>query len=217
MKFLLTSAGLRNNILKTALEDLVGKPAMEINVLVVTTAANTGRGDKRWLIDDLNRFDAYNFKSIDLIDFAGLPLPVYRPHFEHADVICFGGGDERYLARMMEEHNFQNFLPELLTSKVYMGISAGSMVVGSLLPVDLSKKLFIEEDFGDTTGEGLSLVPITFIPHIDSSYFSQIRIQNLEAFKDEFPEATYATDDDTALVVNGTDIQIIGEGVSWKK
>jgi dipeptidase E len=92
MKLLLTLAGLRNDLIERVFEKLVGKPLTETKVLFVTTAANTGHDDKRWLLENLNEFDRAGVAALDIIDIAGLPESVWRPHFERADVICVGGG-----------------------------------------------------------------------------------------------------------------------------
>jgi dipeptidase E len=211
MKLLLTSAGLRNDAIKKALEELVGKPLSETKVLFVTTAANTGHDDKRWLIEDLKRFDDALVQAIDVIDFAGLPEEVARPHFENADVICVGGGDERYLARMFAVHGMAEKLSVWLTTKVYLGISAGSMVLGHYLSPDLTAQIFIEEDFGNTEGEGLGFVPFAYIPHLNSSFFS-LRKERLDALQAEFTSSVYATDDETALMVVDGKVTKVGEG-----
>ncbi len=211
MKLLLTSAGLRNDHIKKALSTLVGKPLEETNVLFVTTAANTGCDDKRWLVENLVEFDRVGVLSLDIIDFAGLSEELIELHFAKADVICVGGGDERYLARMFAAHDFAKKLPLWLASKVYMGISAGSMVLGNYLAPDLIQEIFIEEDFGSTEGEGLGLVPFAYIPHLNSSFFS-LRKERLDSLKALFTVPVYATDDETALMIVDGEMTKVGEG-----
>ena len=211
MKILLTSDGLTNEAIKEALKSLVGKPLSETKVLFVTTAANTGTDDKRWLVNNINDFIKYGVGAIDVLDFAGLPANVFLPHFEKADVICVGGGDERYLARMFATHNFAKLLPEWLENKVYMGISAGSMALGRYLPAELTAEIFIEEDFGNTEGEGLGFLPFAYVPHLNSSFFT-LRKERLEQMKDRFTVPVYATDDETALMVVDGVVTKVGEG-----
>ena len=211
MKFLLTSAGLKNKEITTALEMLVSKPLSETKVLFVITAANTGSDDKRWLLENLNEFNRVGVASFDLIDIAGLPKSVWDPHFKTADVICFGGGDERYLARVFAEQNIKEELESILPNKVCMGISAGSMVLGQYLPAELIKEIFIEEDFGNTEGESLGFLQFAYVPHLNSSFFS-LRKERLEQMKDKFTVPVYATDDETALMVVDGVVTKIGEG-----
>jgi dipeptidase E len=211
MDFLLTSAGLRNDAIKNALEELVGKSLSETKVLFVITAANTGHDDKRWLLENLNEFDRAGAASLDIIDIAGLAKEVWRPHFDAADVICVGGGDERYLARIFAEQNVKDELTTGFASKVYMGISAGSMVLGRYLPAELSKEIFVEEDFGNDAGEGMGLLPFAFIPHLNSKFFS-LRKERLDGMQEKFTCQVYATDDETAVMVEDGKVTKVGDG-----
>ena len=208
---LLRQYGLRNEAIIYALQTLVGKPLAETKVLFVTTAANTGYDDKRWLLHNLLEFDRAGVLAIDVIDFAGLPEDLIESHVAVADVICVGGGDERYLARMFAAHDFAQKLPLWLASKVYMGISAGSMVLGHYLAVDVSKAIFIEEDFGDMKGDGLGLLSFAYIPHLNSSFFS-LRKERLDSLQDKFNVPVYATDDETALMVVNGEVTKVGDG-----
>jgi dipeptidase E len=211
MKLLLTAAGLRNEAIKNALEILLEKPLIETRVLFVTTAANTGHDDKRWLLENLNEFARAGVLSLDLIDVAGLPKEIWWPHFKATDLICVGGGDERYLARVFAEQQMKEELTSLLETKVYMGISAGSMVLGQYLSPELSSRIFIEEDFGNTEGEGLGILPFAYIPHLNSTFFS-LRRERLDEMKHEFTCSVYATDDETALMVVDGEVSKVGAG-----
>ena len=51
MKLLLTSGGVRNPSIAAALADLVGKPASEVKVAYIPTAANAEEGNKDWFIN----------------------------------------------------------------------------------------------------------------------------------------------------------------------
>lgn len=214
MKFLLTSSGLKNERLAKALEQLVGKPLSETSLLFIPTAGNTSVDDQNWLITNILEFRKYEFKNISIIDIA-IPRTMWAPHFKNVDVVCFGGGNEKYLARIMEEQGFKEFILPLLKTKVYMGISAGSMVAGYFLLGGLTSEIFPEEDFGDEDGEPMGILDLIFIPHMNSQWFENVRIDFLESIKEKFNKTTYATDDETALAIDGVKIQIVGGGASW--
>lgn len=214
MKFLLTSAGLKNAQLAKVLEELVGKPLSETSLLFIPTAGNTSVDDQNWLITNILEFRKYNFRNISIIDIA-IPKSMWEPHFANVDVVCVGGGNEKYLARIMSEHGFKEFILPLLETKVYMGISAGSMVAGHFLEGGLTNELFPEEDFGDEEGEPMGILDLIFIPHMNSQFFENVRIDFLESIKDKFNRPTYATDDETALSIDGDKIEIVGGGASW--
>ncbi len=210
MKFLLTSAGIKNKSLVKALTDLVGKPANEISVIFIPTAANTVEGDKDWLIDNLNDLKR-EYKSVDILDIAGVPQKIWQPRMESSDLICFGGGNEQYLAKVMRESGVDKVLPELLKTRVYMGISAGSMVVGQFLSYDLIKIVYPEEVF-EELAKPLAYVDCLFIPHLNSEYFTQVRKEILEKHKADLNFPVYACDDNSGLKIVDGKIEVVSEG-----
>ncbi|MSR71703.1 MAG: hypothetical protein EXS50_03560 [Candidatus Taylorbacteria bacterium] len=190
MKFLLTSAGITNKSIAEAVTDLVGKPANEISALFIPTAANTVEGDKDWLIDNLVQFKNQNYKSVDILDVASASEQVWQSRIKAADLICFGGGNEQYLAKVIKEKGIDKVLPEILKTRVYMGISAGSMVVGQFLSHDLMKVVYPEEIFEELSTP-LAYVDCLFIPHLNSEYFTQVRKEVLEKHKADFTSTLY--------------------------
>jgi len=211
MKLLLTSAGITNKTIAKAVTDLVGKSASEISVLFIPTAANTVEGDKGWLIDNLDDFKKQEYKSLDILDIAGVAQKVWQPRMEAADLICFGGGNEQYLAKVIRESGVDKVLPEFLQTRVYMGISAGSMVVGQFLSHALMKVVYPEEVFEELS-ESLAYVDCLFIPHLNSDYFTQVRKEVLEKHKDDFNFPLYACDDNSGLKIINGNIEIVSEG-----
>lgn len=216
MKLLLTSAGITNQAIADGLQQLVGKPFEETSVLFIPTAANFEVGDKSWLVDNINELHDLKLKSFDMIDIAGLPEKLWLPQLQAADVICFGGGDNAYLARILREHGMKEKLQKMDDSKVYMGISAGSMVAGVPLPTGMDQELFVEGNFESDDCEGLALCDFSFIPHLNSAHFTKINTEVLDSMQDRLINTTYATDDHTAIAVVNDEIEIIGEGETWK-
>ncbi len=214
MKFLLTSAGLKNIKISNALLDLVGKAAKEISFLFVPTACNLDVGDKAWLIDNLTEFKNQGFRLIDIVDISAVPEDNWKARFMSADVICFGGGNEQYLAKVFNDLKMDSFLPSLLREKVYMGISAGSMVAGQFIGNELIKLVYPEEVYKEL-GEPLKLIDISFIPHLNSEYFAHVRKDNLDELKPKFENIVYSIDDETALKIDGEKIDIVGDGEYW--
>ena len=211
MKFLLTSAGISNASIEKALFELLDKPASETKVAFVPTAATLVADDKSWLIEDFQYFVKEGFQSIDIVDISAVPRENWEKRFESADLLVFGGGDEQYLTRVMRESGVAEALPELLKSRVYMGISAGSMVVGKLLPGELTKELWPEESFVGNE-EGMSMYDFSIFPHFNSEYFAHLRAPLIESMKDQFPRTVYALDDQSTLKVVGNDIEVVSEG-----
>lgn len=211
MKFLLTSSGIVNASLEKALLELVGKPVQEISVAFIPTAASMVADDKGWLIEDMNYFPRSGFKSIDIVDIAAVPKENWRQRFETADVLCFGGGDEQYLVKVMRQSGVAEALLELLKTRVYMGISAGSMVVGKLLSQDLIRTLLPEEIF-EGNDSGLGLLNLSILPHLNSDYFAHLRSDLIHSLAPKFPTTIYALDDASALKIIDDQIEIITAG-----
>jgi len=212
MKFLLTSSGLSNISIEQALLGLVGKAAHQISVVFVPTAANLVEDDKSWLVRNYADFLKLGLRSFDIVDIAAMPRENWYKRFEAADVLCFGGGDEQYLAKVMRESGVAAALPELLKTRVYMGISAGSMVVGRLLPSELTHKLWPEESFAGAEA-GLGILDLSILPHLNSDYFAHLRVELIRSLAPRFPVTVYALDDTSAVQVIGSRFQVVTEGV----
>lgn len=211
MKILLTSAGISNTSIEKVLLDLLGKSASETKVVFVPTAANMVADDKSWLIENYNDFLKLGLKSFDIVDISAVPRENWEKRFETADLLVFGGGDEQYLAKAMRESGVADALPELLKTKVYMGISAGSMVVGKLLPSELTKELWPEESFVGSEA-GMGMYDFSILPHLNSDYFAHLRTPLIESMKEQFPRTIYALDDTSALKIVDDQIEVVTEG-----
>lgn len=213
MKFLLTSGGLTNQKIADALLELAGKPAAEVSVAFIPTAANVEEGDKWWLIDDLNNLRKQNFKCLDIVDIAALPRELWQPRLKAADVLFFSGGDSLYLMHWLKKSGLAELLPELLKSRVYAGISAGGMATGKIDQRRMSD-LYPDEDptrYPDVD-KGLEFFDFHFRPHLNSPYFPRVRREILEELAKELEGPIYAVDDQSALKIVDGNIEIVGGG-----
>ena len=172
MKLLLTSNGLSNKSIAAALLELVEKPAAETNIAFVPTAANAEEDDKSWLINDLVNIKNQHFNQIDIVDISALPKESWLPRLEHADVIFFGGGHTQHLMHWLRRSRLTEILPELLKIRVYVGISAGSIVTGPSLTLSSNTSdPFAYDDNLPNDVEGLHLVNFHVRPHFNSPDF----------------------------------------------
>lgn len=207
MKLLLTSAGITNSFIEQALKKLVGE---EIKFAFIPTAANVEKGDKDWLID--NYLECKRLGYVDIIDISTLPMDVCLNRIAECNVIVVGGGNTSYLMEQCVGSGFDKELLELLKTKVYVGISAGSII--------LSKTLWVSSEFlyGDESNEviaGLGVVNFNFRPHYNSEHFPKVRKTILEELSKNNPEEViYACDDDTAVLVVDDGVEVISEG-AW--
>lgn len=212
MKLLLTSAGITNKEIESALFDLAGKNENNLKVVFVTTASNIDAGDKRWLVKDINAFVDLGFAEVDVIDIASLPIEIIEERLSVADILVFGGGNEQYLARVMFEKGLDKILPKIFESRVYFGISAGSMVLCSEVSKEMLEIIYPEEPVPEKLQKTFNFVSLNFLPHLNSQYFAQMRKENIEKISPKSGIPIYALDDNCALkVVDGT-LEVIGGG-----
>ncbi len=213
MKFLLTSNGISNVSIEKALLELLGKPLNETKVAFIPTAANYFAEDKTWLVEDMNYFRERGFAFLDIVDLAALKKEQWLSRLEAVDLICVGGGSEQYLAQVMQTSGCATELPRLLEYRVYMGNSAGGMYISQFLEREVLNIVYPEESFEGELFPSLGLVDCHILPHLNSSFFSQVRedvIRSTVVAKLEYP--LYALDDASALKVVDGKIEVVSEG-----
>jgi len=211
MKLLLSSNGFSNQEIANALFELVGKKPEDTSLVFIPTASNIETGDKDWFIDDLINIKKQNFKSVAITDISAVSENIWRPQLEEADVLFFEGGNTYYLMHRMNESGLTKLLPEMLKTKVYMGLSAGSMITGPDLNINLSKTIYDEKAEKDSM-PGLGLVDFYFLPHLNNPHFSKRIEANLNKAMEEITRKTYILDDQSALKVIDGKIEHVGGG-----
>jgi dipeptidase E len=216
MKLLLTSAGLSNKTIAKTLSRLVGLPNDEIYVAFIPTAANVEDGSKDWLIEDYQNIKKQNYGFVDIVDISALPENIWLPRLKKANVIFVGGGNTYYLVSWLRKSGLVNLLPDLLKTRVYVGISAGSMAVTTNLRMSTSQKSYSEKVFPLKDNKGLGFVNFHVRPHFNSEHFPKLTSKNIQKIAGEIPEPVYAIDDNTAIVVDNDKIDVVSEG-KWEK
>ena len=220
MKLLLTSGGITNKTIAKSLRKLLGKPFNKSKLVFIPTAANISPGDKDWLINDLNNCQKLGFKEIDILNIDATPQErVWRPRIESADVILCGGGNTFYLLLWLQKSGLIKALPKLLKTKVYVGISAGSIATAPNLSLSSQRnrdlfKLYYEDEMKESPAieKGLGLVKFHIRPHFNSPHFPHARAKHLTEVAKTVKEPIYAIDDNSAVEVNGEKIKVISEG-----
>lgn len=212
MKLLLTSGGITNKSIADALFELVGKKPEDTSLVFIPTASNIEMEGKEWLIDDLINLKKQNFKSIRITDISAVPENIWRPQMEEADILFFEGGNTYHLMEWLNKSGLTKLLPELLKTKVYVGLSAGSMVTGKDLSLIQSQILYGEDWERKEDMAGLNFVDFYFFPHLNSPFFN-LRKEDVirEAVKDIHGKV-YALDDNSALKVVDGKVEVISEG-----
>jgi dipeptidase E len=217
MKLLLTSAGISNKSIHNALVDLLGKPAAEASALFVPTAIYAipnGWDIVRGVINGSlgDPFCELGWKSLGLLELTALPSikrELWVPKLLETDAVLVGGGDCQYLCHWMQQSGLTDLLPTMLRRTVYVGLSAGSMIMtrygttyhNHMAPAESVKSL--------------SLLDFAIHPHLDHEWFPQNSLANLEKLAATIPVPSYAIDDQTAIKVNDGYVEVISEG-NWK-
>lgn len=211
MKFLLTSAGIKNASIHTALVDLLGKPIAECNALCIPTAILPFPGGPTMAYRFISGpMCELGWKSLGVLELTALPSikkEYWVADVQAADVLLVQGGDVVFLTRWMHESGLADLLPSL-DKTVYVGISAGSMVTAPIFGETYDDPPFV-------ISNGLGLVDFALLPHLDHADHPESTTPKVAKMAAEVPVPTYGIDDQTALkVVNGT-VEVISEG-HWK-
>ena len=122
---------------------------------------------------------------------------------EDKDVIWFAGGMPGYLAYWMRRCKIDLALPKLLQKSLYVGSSAGAMVVGQTLEV-------AEWGFGgDNERGGSSIKPLKLV---DFDIFPHFKNELLPIIKRNYKgKKIYLIKDDEQIIVEGDKVKVMGE------
>src|ERR1051325_4590902 len=169
MKLLLTSGGVSNPSIRQALEDMLGKPIAESTALCIPTAMygmlpRTAVMTWRQIAGQTpTPMVELGWKSVGMLELTALPSidkDNWVPLVRETDALLVCGGDALYLHHWMRESGLAELLPSLGRT-VYVGLSAGSMVVAPQVG---------EEFIGGTPPAGgdsaLGLVGFSIFPHL---------------------------------------------------
>lgn len=225
MRFLLTSSGIRNPSIERALVELLGKPVSESSALMVPTAiypfpggagmayqAITGRA-KSPLCD-------LGWKSLGVLELTALPSidrDSWVPTVRETDALLVWGGHVMYLTYWMRQSGLADLLPELAGS-VYVGVSAGSIVV---TPYNCDAEFNLQHlpagsDIAREGDRALGLVDFTLKPHMDHPDFPDAAAAEIGRWASGVPVPTYGIDDQTAIRVDDGRVDVVSEG-NWNR
>ncbi len=219
MKYLLTSGGITNPSIHRALVDLLGKPIDECNALCIPTAMYghpwAGPGELVWEFvagKSEDRMCALEWKSLGLLELTALPSideGNWLPKVLAADVLLASGGDSLYLAHWIKRSGLADHLPSL-TDTVWVGLSAGSMVMTPRIGQEF---VAWKPESGDDTA--LGHVDFSIFPHLDSPELPSNTLATAERWAARLPNPCYVMDDASAIVVDGASVEMVSEG-KWQ-
>ncbi len=208
MKLLLCSEGFYTPEIVKACVELVGKPQDQISIGIINEAYAVEEGDKRWVLDNLNSVFNNFSAEIDIINLLALPIDEVEDRLSNKDVIFVIGGNTDYLMSVYQKTGFDKLLLKLLETKVYVGSSAGSMVMGKRISA-AAYRLIYGEDSRWGIADYLNLVNLSVMPHLDSPHF-MIHKDSLLKAVGYFSGKVYGLRDDSAIIIDGDTVQTIG-------
>ena len=228
MKALLTSAGLSNDSIRGVCAELLGKPIEEASAVQIVTAmyAMDEGVAGAWAMAEY--FAGLGWRELGLLELTALPSideAHWWPALESADILLVGGGVTMYLAYWFERSGLAARLPELLEDTVYLGLSAGSLMLTpgqNHDPERLARDGIYHDDEYDEpapTGAGSAwgagLVDFAIRPHLGSDDFPMADMAMMERAAAKFGGPLYALDDASAIKVDGDRVEVVSEG-TWK-
>jgi dipeptidase E len=219
LKLLLTSGGVTNASIHSALVRLLGKPVAECHALCIPTAQwghpMCGPASVRRFVaaepkPDWQHTSGLGWASLGVLELTALPTigaQRWVPWVLEADVLLVDGGDATFLCHWMRESGLADLLPSL-TGKVWVGVSAGSMVMTPRIG-----DYFVEWPSApdDRT---LGVVDFSIFPHLD--LFPTNTMADAERWAADIGGPAYAIDEQTAISVVDGVAEVISEG-QWKK
>jgi len=222
MELLLTSAGVRNASIHNALLGLLRKPIAECTALCIPTAMyghpHVGPGAGAWRFISGQEPDCpmceLGWKSLGVLELTALPSideERWVPKVRETDVLLVSGGDALYLAYWMRQSGFADLMRSL-SETVYVGMSAGSMVMSPRIGQDFVG--WKPRDGGDDST--LGAVDFSIFPHLDNPTCPENTMAGAERWAAGIPGPSYAIDDDTAIEVSDGTAEVISEG-HWRR
>jgi len=215
MKLLLSSAGIKNASIRSALVDMLGKPIAESSALCIPTATYAmGGPESAWKFITgraTTPMCELGWKSLGVLELTALPSideEHWVPLVQEIDALLVQGGDALYLCHWMRQSGLADLLPTL--HAVWSGFSGGAMVMA---PCIGEEAVHWEPPGGGD--KALGMVDFSIFPHLDHENMPGNSMANAEEWAAKLPVPGYAIDDQTAIkVIDGT-VDVVSEG-HWK-
>lgn len=218
MRMLLTANGVREGgPVQDALRELLGKPLSECRTVVVLDAMLPFPGDKGKMLEHLQHYRALGWAQCDILTLSSGPQSLVESRLRSADAIFCYGGTNHWLAHAWRTSGLAPVLRELLEEKVYIGLSAGSMIFSRLHGAavealdDHDEVAMLELD---TVGPALPLFDWFLVPHLGAAAFPEQTDAWAARVAPRFGGPVWFLDDASALLIRdpGGEPEIVTSG-----
>jgi dipeptidase E len=196
---------------------LLGKPVAECHALCVPTAQwghpVCGPTSVRGFVaagPDWQHSSGLGWASLGVFELTALRTigqERWVSWVREADVLVVDGGDATYLCHWIRVSGLADLLPSL-PDKVWVGVSAGSMVMTPRIGTRFVRWPLAPDD------RTLGVVDFSIYPHLDA--FPTNTLADAERWAADIGGTAYAIDEQTAIKVLDGSVEVVSEG-RWKK
>ncbi|MCL2521091.1 MAG: Type 1 glutamine amidotransferase-like domain-containing protein [Spirochaetaceae bacterium] len=209
MKLVLMSFA-NTEVITQKIIELAGKPANEIKIAIINEATLPvleESGAAGWILDSFASLREHFTNEIYMCNFLSLSLEENVKRINKADVIWVLGGNTDYLKLVFEKSGFEKYLPEMLETKVWVGSSAGSCILGKRGNEEFFA-LYEEKPYAEVK-EYYGFVNGIIYPHTE--WFTNAFDICTKESKANRNVAIYSLSDKSALIVEDGKTYLIGE------
>lgn len=155
-------------------------------------------------------FERVGIGHIETVDIDALSRSQWLARLTNAQVLYVGGGNTYYLLNSVRRSGLDKALPMLLVDRVYIGDSAGGIILTpciDIAEVDDGDK----NEVGITDTSGLGLVDFEVSPHTPED----VSLKANRDYARTTANPLYAFDNDSGLLVTEQGVQQVGAGQHW--
>lgn len=173
----LTSCGIINDKLKNEFYEKVGKDNLKtIKVLYITTASDGELDDdKSWMDMEFNTILDLGILKKNIIEYK---IGQSKLDLSKFDIMYMMGGNTFYLLDIIRESKFDIQIKKFLDNdKIYIGSSAGSIILGNSIDVALG---YDENNVNMVDFTGLKIIDGLVIPHCNrkTEFVNKLKSEN---------------------------------------
>jgi dipeptidase E len=174
-KLFLTSSGLDTQKITEEFLLYIGKTPQKVKIAFIPTAADP-EPNKSYMEAEVQRLKDLDFQ-LEMFDLKEKNPETIKSELSEFDVIYVNGGNTFYLLYWFNKSGLTQVISELLenTEKIYVGISAGSIIAGPNIELAGWKPAGDRNDINIQNLKGLGLIDIAIFPHYKNEFENIIK------------------------------------------
>jgi dipeptidase E len=211
MRMMLTSGGVQEGPLLDTLRGLLGKPISASRCVAVIDAMLPFPGDRSKMLADLEAFRRLGWAELNVMSLFGGPRSVIESRLRSTDVVFCYGGSNHWLSHAWTSSGLApGVLRQLLDEKVYIGLSAGSMIFSrqhAAVVEAFDDQEEVEMLQLDSVGPAVPLLDFVVVPHLGAPFFPHSTDEWAARGAARLAGPVWFLDDTSALVVRDPDAE----------